>query len=154
MPTKTKPASSADAQTILQLYDFRREAEMRKARNFIANWWPQSADDIVNLAMAWGTPENAWMRQVFTYWDMAAALALRGAINPGLAFDCLGEMWFVYCKVKPHLKEMRQKLNAPESFVNIEKFVEGTPEGRQRLKLMQERLAKFAERLAKAKAAD
>jgi hypothetical protein len=49
---------------------------------------------------------------------------------------------------------MRQKLNAPESFTNIEKFVEGTPEGRQRLKTMQERLAKFAERFAKAKAAD
>ena len=78
MPNKTKPATSADAQSVLQLYDFRREAEMRKARNFIANWWPQSADDIVNLAMAWGTPENAWMRQVFTYWDMAAALACAG----------------------------------------------------------------------------
>ena len=84
---------------------------------------------------------------------MAACLALRGALNPGLAFDSLGEMWFVYCKVKPYLKEMRQKLNAPESFSNIEKFIEGTPEGRQRLKLMQERLAKFAERLAKGKAA-
>ncbi|HLK33193.1 MAG TPA: hypothetical protein VKT29_08900 [Terriglobales bacterium] len=153
MPKQTK-ATSADAQIVLQLYDFRREPEMRKARNFIANFWPQSADDIINLAMAWGTPENAWMRQVFTYWDMAACLALRGSLNPGLAFDSLGEMWFVYAKVKPFLKEFRQKMNAPESFANIEKFIEGTPEGRQRLKLMQERLAKFAERLAKAKAAD
>src|SRR5438477_6977733 len=39
MPKHTK-ATSADAQTVLQLYDFRREAEMRKARNFIANFWP------------------------------------------------------------------------------------------------------------------
>ena len=153
MPKKTK-ATSADAQIVLQLYDFRREAEMRKARNFIANFWPQSADDIVNLAMAWGTPENAWMRQVFTYWDMAACLALRGSIHPGLAFDSLGEMWFVYSKVKPFLKEFRQKMNSPESFANIEKFIEGTPEGRQRLKTMQERLARFRERLAQAKAAD
>ena len=153
MPKQTK-ATSADAQTILQLYDFRREAEMRKARNFVANWWPQSADDIVNLAMSFGTQENAWMRQVFTYWDMAACLALRGAIHPGLAFDSLGEMWFVYAKVKPFLKEFRQKMNAPESFTNIEKFIESTPEGRQRLKAMQERLARFVERLSKAKAAD
>jgi hypothetical protein len=153
MPKQTK-ATSADAQIVLQLYDFRREAEMRKARNFVANWWPQNADDIVNLAMAFGSPENAWMRQVFTYWDMAACLALRGAIHPGLAFDSLGEMWFVYAKVKPFIKEYRQKMNAPESFSNIEKFIESTPEGRQRLKTLQERLAKFAERLAKAKAAD
>lgn len=153
MPKPTK-ATAADAKIVLQLYDFRREAEMRKARNFVANWWPQSADDIVNLAMAWGSPENAWMRQVFTYWDMAACLALRGAIHPGLAFDSLGEMWFVYAKVKPFIKEYRQKMNAPESFSNIEKFIESTPEGRQRLKTLQERLAKFAERLSKAKAAD
>jgi hypothetical protein len=153
MPKQTK-ATSADAQIVLQLYDFRREAEMRKARNFVANWWPQSADDIVNLAMAFGTPENAWMRQVFTYWDMAACLALRGAIHPGLAFDSLGEMWFVYAKVKPFIKEYRQKMSVPEAFANIEKFIESTPEGRQRLKMMQERLAKFVERFAKAKAAD
>jgi hypothetical protein len=154
MPKKSKPATSADAQVVLQLYDFRREAEMRKARNFVASFSPKSVEDLVNLAMAFGTPENAWMRQVFTYWDMAACLALRGAIHPGLAFDTLGEMWFVYAKVKPFIKEYRQKMGVPEAFANIEKFVESTPEGRQRLKMMQERLARFAERLSKAKAAD
>lgn len=94
------------------------------------------------------------MRQVFGYWDMAACLALRGAIHPGLAYDTLGEMWFVYVKVKPFLKEYRQKMGVPEAFANIEKFIESTPEGRQRMKLMQERLARFRERAAKAKAAD
>jgi hypothetical protein len=153
MPKQTK-ATSVDAQIVLQLYDFRREAEMRKARNFIAGFWPKSANDIVDLAMAFGTPENAWMRQVFTYWDMAACLALRGALHPGLAFDSLGEMWFVYAKVKPFIKEYRQKMGVPEAFANIEKFIESTPEGRQRLKMMQERLARFTERIAKAKAAD
>lgn len=153
MPKQTK-ATSADAQIVLQLYDFRREAEMRKARNFIANFWPQSADDILNLAMSFGSQENAWMRQVFGYWDMAACLALRGAIHPGLAYDTLGEMWFVYAKVKPFLKEYRQKMGVPEAFANIEKFIESTPEGRQRMKMMQERLARFRERAAKAKAAD
>src|SRR5512146_226336 len=153
MPKQTK-ATSADAQTILQLYDFRREAEIRKARTFVANFWPQSADDIINLAMSFGSQENAWMRQVFGYWDMAACLALRGAIHPGLAYDTLGEMWFVYVKVKPFLKEYRQKMGVPEAFANIEKFIESTPEGRQRMKLMQERLARFRERAAKAKAAD
>jgi hypothetical protein len=153
MPKPTK-ATNADAQIVLQLYDFRREAEMRKARNFIASFWPKSADEIVNLAMAWGTQENAWLRQVFTYWDMVACLALRGALNPALAFDTCGEMWFVYAKVKPFIREYRQKMGVPEAFANIEKFIESTPEGRQRLKMMQERLAKFAEKLAKAKAAD
>lgn len=153
MPKQSK-ATSADAQIVLQLYDFRREAEMRKARAFVANFWPQSADDIVNLAMSFGSQENAWMRQVYGYWDMAACLAMRGAIHPGLAYDTLGEMWFVYAKVKPFLKEYRQKMGVPEAFANIEKFIESTPEGRQRIKMMQERLARFRDRAAKGKAAD
>ena len=37
-----KKPTTADAQIILQLYDFRREAEMRKARNwFNGQFWPK-----------------------------------------------------------------------------------------------------------------
>ena len=35
----SKKATATDAQLILQLYDLRREAEMRKARN----WWLSSS---------------------------------------------------------------------------------------------------------------
>ena len=45
-----KKATPHDAQLILQLYDLRREAEMRKARNwFGAEFWPQSADDVMKV---------------------------------------------------------------------------------------------------------
>ena len=38
----SKKATAADAQLILQLYDLRREAEMRKARAWwLAEFWPQ-----------------------------------------------------------------------------------------------------------------
>jgi hypothetical protein len=151
---KQQNATSADAQIALQLYDFRRESEMRKARKFIADFWPKSAEELINLSMAWGTQENAWMRQVFSYWETAASLVVRGAFHPGVAFDTCGEMWFVYCKIKPFLKVLREKMNAPEAFSNMEKVAEGTPEGRQRLKQMQERMQRFAEHLAKGKAAD
>ena len=54
-----KKVTHADAQLILQLYDLRREAEMRKARNWVATqFWPQSADDYIKVASAVGTPEN------------------------------------------------------------------------------------------------
>ena len=48
----SKKPTIADAQLILQLYDLRREAEMRKARN----WWggeffPQSADDFLKVVV-------------------------------------------------------------------------------------------------------
>ena len=55
-----KKVTHADAQLILQLYDLRREAEMRKARNWVATqFWPQSADDYIKVASAVGIPENA-----------------------------------------------------------------------------------------------
>ena len=76
-----KKPTSADAQLVLQLYDFRREAEMRKARAWFAGFRPASANDILEVVNNFGTPENAWFRQVTSYWDMAAALVLSGALN-------------------------------------------------------------------------
>ena len=49
-----KKPTTADAQLILQLYDLRREAEMRKARNWwVGEFWPQNADDFVKVLGQW-----------------------------------------------------------------------------------------------------
>jgi hypothetical protein len=54
-----KKATVADAQLIVQLYDLRREAEMRKARNWWAGeFFPQNADDFLKVAWAMGTQEK------------------------------------------------------------------------------------------------
>ena len=75
-----KKATAEDARLVLKLYDLRREAEMRKARHFMtAEFWPKDADEFIKVANALGTQENAWLRQVGGYWDMAAALVLHGA---------------------------------------------------------------------------
>ena len=59
-----KKPTAADAQLILQLYELRREAEMRKARSWwLGEFWPQSADDVVKVAWAMGSQENNWLRQ-------------------------------------------------------------------------------------------
>jgi hypothetical protein len=80
-----KKPTTSDAHLILELYDLRREAEMRKARNWFAGeFFPQSADDFVKIANAFPSQENAWMRQVAGYWDMAASLVLHGAVNEEL----------------------------------------------------------------------
>ena len=131
-----KKPTSADAQLILQLYDLRREPEMRKARAWWASsFWPQSADDIIKVVSTPGQ-ENAWMRQVGGYWEMAASLVLRGALNEELFFDCGGELWFTLAKIHPYLKEYRQKANSPESFIHAEKLATRTKHGRERLQRM------------------
>ena len=49
MPNKP---TAADAELILKLYDLRREPEMRNARSWwFADFWPESADDIMKLGM-------------------------------------------------------------------------------------------------------
>jgi hypothetical protein len=144
-----KYATAHDAQVILKLYDVRREAEMRKARLWVTGeFWPQSADDIIKVMNASTTPENAWLRQVNSYWDMAAAFVLHGAINEALFTEpgCSGEMFFVFAKIQPFLKELREKTGNPNMFSNIEKVVTGTKDARKRL----ERTVKNVEARRKA----
>ncbi|MGA2237190.1 MAG: hypothetical protein ABSG23_17150, partial [Terriglobales bacterium] len=92
--------------------------------------------------------ENAWMRQVGGYWDMAASLVLHGALNeelflqPGIS----GEMFFIFAKIHPFLKEMREKMNNPEAFANVEKVATGSKLARKRL----ERVSKNVENRRKA----
>jgi hypothetical protein len=148
-----KKPTAADAELILKLYDLRREAEMRKARKWYAtDFWPQSADDIVKIAYAFGTQENAWFRQVGGYWEMAATLAIQGAINEELFLQpaCSGEMFFCFAKIQPYLKEVRQKLNSRDALANVEKLVLKTKATRDRLKMLQERQAAFMKQRAES----
>ena len=104
---KQKRATAKDAKLILELYDLRREAEMRKARNyFVLQFNPQSAEDAMKVISGFGSDENRWFRQVVSYWEMAASLVLRGTINEELFLDSNGEMFFVYAKMKPFLASL------------------------------------------------
>ena len=151
----SKKATASDAQLILQLYDLRREAEMRKARNWwIGEFWPQSADDFLKVAFAMGTQENNWLRQVSGYWSMAASFVLHGAVSEELFIQpaVSGEMVFVFAKVQPFLKELREKSGDPQLFGNIEKVITGSKFGRERLKLTLKRVETMREKRTLAKA--
>ena len=149
-----KRASVEEAQLLLHLYDLRREAEMRKARD----WWmwqftPRTADDFLKVAYAAGTQENNWMRQVASYWGLAASFVLQGVLSEELflrpAFS--GEMFFVLAKVHPFLPELREKLGDPEVFRDIEKVATSTKWGRERLKFILKRIEMFREKAEKGK---
>ena len=147
-----KKATAADAQICMQMYDFRREAEMRKARAWFGKWSPQSFEDIKALSMNFEAQENAWLRQVLTYWENAASLVIHGAVHPGLFMDWGGEMVFVYVKLKPWLKQIREFNNMPDWLGKVEKVATSTPELRKRVAWMEERFKKMAEMRAKAAA--
>lgn len=144
-----KKPTIADAQLIVQLYDLRREAEMRKARTWWAGeFFPQSADDFLKVAWAMGTQENAWLRQVGGYWSMACSFVNNGVLNEQLflAPGFSGELFLIYAKIHPFLKDLRQKLNDPNAFKDIETAVTRTKWGRNRLEFMIKRVEVMHER--------
>ena len=154
MPKKATPM---DAQLILHLYDLRREPEMRKARAWwLSQFWPQNADDFVKIVWAMGSQENNWLRQVIGYWSMAASFVLQGALNEEMFIQpaVSGEMYFLFAKVHPFLKDMRKQLDDPQLFGNIEKVITASKFGRERLKFTLKRVEALREKMAGSKAAD
>jgi hypothetical protein len=130
--------SYADAELILKLYDARREAEIRKARHWWTTaFWPESADDIVKVMRSIDAQENAWLRQVLGYWSMASSFVIHGVLSEDLFFEpsFSGEMFFIYAKVEPYLKELREKLQNPTLLGNLEKLIH-TQKGQERYKVI------------------
>jgi hypothetical protein len=146
--------TTTDAELILKLYDLRREAEMRKARNWWLGFWPESTDQIMKIVMALGTQENAWMRQVGGYWELAASLVLHGTLSRELFLEgsFSGEMFLIFAKIEPFLKELRDKTQNPNIFGNVEKLIMTSNRGPERLKETQGRLAMFKKAAQAAKA--
>jgi len=133
-----------DARLILELYDLRREAELRKARQWwLITFWPKTADDFVKVATAMGSEENNWMRQVGSYWGIAVSFVLNGVVSEKLFFQLsfCGELYFIFAKVRPLLKEIREKMNNPELFLNMEKAILGSKLGRAQFEKVEARVA-------------
>lgn len=116
-------ATPADAEIILKLYELRTEAVMRQARAWVVGqFWPQTAEEYFTVALSFTDPHNPWLRQVLTYWEMAAALVLHGAVSAELFVDCNGEGFFLLAKFAPILDAIREKdpyfLNKTSELVN------------------------------------
>lgn len=148
---KRGKATPADAELVLKLYDLRREATMREARDFIGlQFWPQTVEEIMAVATAAGSDENRFFRQVLGYWETAASLVVHGALNADLFEACEGEMFFIYAKFRPHLEKVRKELGQPSFLQNVELVAESSPE---RVKVVSERVAMLATKMRKAAAA-
>jgi hypothetical protein len=101
-------ATPADAEIILRLYELRTETVMRQARAWMTGeFWPATAEAYFAVAENPTHPHNAWLRQVLTYWEMAAAMVLHGAVSAELFVDCNAEGFFLLAKFAPILEGIR-----------------------------------------------
>ena len=113
-------ATYDDANLILKLYDMRREARLREARAwFTGNFKPKSMDEAMKLCPH-GSPENASMRMVVTYWDMVGSFVTSGVLNQELFFQSGRELLFVYARIGPLLPEYRAAFKDPLFLRNFE----------------------------------
>ena len=148
---KKSGASPKDAQIVMQLYDLRREAKMREAREYLTvQFFPESAEDLVKIATAFGSKENTYFRQVFSYWNMAASLVVQGVVDKDLFNVWATEMYFVWAKIQPYISEVRAATGIQEFLQNVESVVEGDAEGRKRRQNLQQRQKKIREMRAAA----
>ena len=143
-----------DAELILKLYDLRRETVMREARNWMFTFNPTSVQDVIEVLMG---EHSGHYRMVISYWEMAAAMVNKGAIDEELFNETNGEHIFVYAKIEPVLEGIRELFGTPDFLGNLESLVKRIPNSEEKISGMRERMKKFgemrAERAEKAKAA-
>jgi hypothetical protein len=113
-------ATFEQANLQLKLYDLRREPRLREAREWFSDHFhPQNLDDVMKICPP-GSKENAYMRQVLTYWEMVASMANRGLVDGDLLFETGGEEWAAFQQVKPVLTAWREMFGSQKFLGNLE----------------------------------
>lgn len=102
-------ATYDDANLILRLFELRRETKLREAREwFTANFHPSTVEEMDRLAPR-GSKENAYMRMVVSYWDMAASFVTSGVLNQELFLQSAGELMFVWERLRGLIPAIRER---------------------------------------------
>jgi hypothetical protein len=115
----TKPTHE-QAQLQLQLYEQRREAKLRQAREwFFKNYFAESFEDSMRIA-AFGTEQGAFFMMVASYWEQACALLNYGLLHEELFFQTSGEFYGVWDRIKPIIAQCREKFVAKDFLINLE----------------------------------
>jgi hypothetical protein len=120
------------ADLLLKLYEMRREPRLRQARAwFTENFNAGSMPELMALCPT-GSDNNAFMRQVLSYWEMCASFVNRGLIDEDFFFENTGEQWLVFERIKPVLGEVRTTFRSPQFLENLERHVKRLEEWRER----------------------
>jgi hypothetical protein len=123
MPAKTietKPTYE-QAQLHLQLYEQRREARLREARDwFFRNYFVTTMEDSMRIA-APGTENGALAMMVFSYWEQVCAFLNYGLLHEDLFFETSGEFFGVWERVRPAIQEGRKMFSNPGFLAHLEK---------------------------------
>jgi hypothetical protein len=115
----TKPTHE-QAQLHLQVYEMRREARLRQARDwFFNNYYAETIDEAMRIA-APGTEGGTSFMMVTSYWEQACALLNYGLLHEDLFFETSGEFFGVWERIKPTIDEGRQRFVNKQFLAHLE----------------------------------
>ena len=116
----TKPTHE-QAQLHLQVYDLRREARLREARDwFQKNYQAETLEEAMKIAPM-GTEHGNFVGMVIGYWEQACTLLNYGLLHEDLFFETSGEFFGVWEQLKAVVPQFRQAFKDPNMLGNLEK---------------------------------
>jgi hypothetical protein len=117
---ESKPTHE-QAQLHLQVYDLRREARLRQARDwFQQNYHAETIEEAMKIA-APGTEHGTFVGMVIGYWEQACALVNYGLLHEELFFETSGEFFGVWEQLKAVVPQFRQAFHDQTMLSNLEK---------------------------------
>jgi hypothetical protein len=109
------------AQLQLELFEMRREARLRQARDwFQKNYFVESFEEAMRTA-APGTEPGTNAGMVASYWEQVCAMLNYGLLHEQLFFETNGEFFMVWERLKPMVGGFREQFVAPHMFAHLEK---------------------------------
>ena len=114
-------ATYEDAALIMKLFELRREEKLRKARAWMQKEFSANSYKELTEKYPQGSEENAYIRMVLGYWDMAASFLVHGIVHEELFFESNVEMLGFWVKIKPVVEELRNVTKNPMVAGNLEK---------------------------------
>jgi hypothetical protein len=105
----------------LQIYDMRREARLRQAREwYVKNYFVDNLEDWMRIA-APGTETGAFAMMVLSYWDQACAMLNYGLLHEDLFFETSGEFFGVWERVRHIVPQARERFMNKQFLAHLEK---------------------------------
>ncbi len=139
----------ADAQLILQLYDFGAKPRCARPATGGRGIFPAKRRRLPEGRLGDGharkqlaAPGGRLLGYGGVIRSISGVLNEELFLQPGFS----GEMFLIYAKIHPFMKELARKLNDPQAFANIEKAVTRTKWGRDRLQFMIKRVETMREK--------
>lgn len=109
------------AQLQLQIYEQRREARLRQARDwFFKNYFVENFDDAMRIA-GFGTEGGTFAMMVLGYWDQACAMLNYGLLHEDLFFETTGEFFGVWETAKAMVPGARERFQNKHFLEHLER---------------------------------